>query len=450
FAFFQLPTRLWELLAGSLLAVLVQTRGGFTLPVCDSRVIDATASLSLLILIGSMFVVTLDDIHPGLVTAIPVFATVLYIASARPEQWLTRVLSSKPFVWIGLLSYSLYLWHYPIFSFARIKGKIFYTFEDKLLLIALTFVLSVVGYFLVEKRFRNPKKVRLVPFWFTTLGAVFLLAIMLNKFIENDNNERRFEHLVEIYGDAQFDNHKLKKESVSLIQSRPEAARFKDGSGKIKVVIMGNSHGKDFYNVFAQNMDLFSDYEFEYIGVGIGTNPQRFKAKTDHEWFQKADVVLVSNKFMPRTHKYAGDLAVLGNFIDKVKALGKPIVILSNTVEFAPINDKLVFDWYAQNSDLFKAQELNQLFYQNRVLDVPDRINLEVARIAKDKGVLYLEKSDFMCDKDRKTCVGVTPSGHKVFYDYGHYTLNGAKYFGERIADIGWFDLSSLVLRPAD
>ena len=70
-----------------------------------------------------MFFVTLDDIHPGFVTAIPVFATVLYIACAREQQWVTKILASKPFVGIGLISYALYLWHYPIFAFARIRAE---------------------------------------------------------------------------------------------------------------------------------------------------------------------------------------------------------------------------------------------------------------------------------------------------------------------------------------
>ena len=457
FSFFELPTRLWELLAGSLLAVISLnktliarfTPNSFTSSLTSPALLSWVATLSVLILLGSMFVVTLDDIHPGFVTAIPVFATVIYIACAREQQWVTKMLASKPFVGIGLISYSLYLWHYPIFAFARIRGKIFYTFEDKLLLIAATFVLSIVGYYLIEKTFRNPKRVNLPLFIGTTLCSVGVLAFMLDRYSKADSNERRFEHLVSIYGDAEFDNHKLKNESVILIQSRPEKVRFKENSGKLKIVIVGNSHGKDSYNVFAQNIDLFPGYEFEYIGFGIGAHQQRFFSKTrDHPWFQQADLVVLSNRYMPRTHNYVGDLAVLGDFIDNIRALGKPIVVLSNTAEFDAIDDKLVFDWYIQNHEFFKADELKEVFYQQLKADVEKRINLEVERIAKEKGVLYLDKREYICDDQAKTCDGVTPEGHKAFYDYGHYTLRGAKNFGQKIADTGWFDLSSLDLGP--
>lgn len=442
FSFFQLPTRLWELLAGVLLAVYAQQRHSLLDALVNQRpkLSSFIATLCIAILLWAMSVVSLDDHHPGFVTVLPVFATALYIAVARPSQWITRLLSSRPFVGIGLISYSLYLWHYPVFAFARIRGKMFYSVEDKLILIIATFLLSILTYFCLEKVFRNPQKVARKPFIISITVTMAALGILLTSLVRVDANDRRFDHLVSLYGNAQFDNNVLRKESVNLIYSRPENVRFKEGSGKTKVVIMGNSHGKDTYNVFAQNMQFFSDYEFEYIGMGIGANQQRFESKTTGlDWFNQADIVLLSNKFMPRTHNYPGDLAVLADFIDKIHALDKKLVIMSNTVEFNDINDQRVFDWYVKNNEKFNVTELRQLFYKHRNLDIELRVNPEVKRIAQLKGVPFLEKMDYICDHSSKTCDGVTTDGHKSFYDYGHYTLNGAKFFGEKIAEMNWF-----------
>jgi len=444
FSFFQLPTRLWELLAGALLALRVYSQQESTAVFwkTDSILVNLLATSSILILLASMVLISLQDRHPGFVTAIPVFATVCYIACARPEQWVTRVLSSKPFVGIGVISYSLYLWHYPIFAFARIRGKIFYTFEDKIILITATFIVSMLAYYLVEKTFRSTTKVTRRPFLVVTVASSVLLAALLAWFVQSDKTDRRFSHLVKLYGNAQFDNYKLKQESVTLVNTRPKAARFKEGSDKTKVLIIGNSHGKDLYNVFVQNMDLFSQYEFEYIGMGIGANDQRFQAKTlGIPWFGQSDVVVLSNKYMPRTGNYEGDLAVLGTFIDKVLSLDKKLIVMSNTVEFEDINDQRVFDWYVKNNEKFERKALKELFYKHRVRDVDLRINKQVKRIALEKGVPYLEKSEYMCDHQAKICDGVTDEGHKVFYDYGHYTLHGAKHFGKKIAEMGWFKL---------
>ena len=67
----------------------------------------------------------------------------------------SKVLSWKPIVGVGLISYSMYLWHYPLFAFARIGDSNGLHNDEKYLLILLTIVLSSISYFLIEKPFRN-------------------------------------------------------------------------------------------------------------------------------------------------------------------------------------------------------------------------------------------------------------------------------------------------------
>jgi len=98
------------------------------------------------------------------------------------------ILSSKLFVGTGLISYSLYLWHYPIFAFARIKGDTFSQY-DKLEWICLIIVLSIISYFLVERPFRNKKfNFKRISFFLLTIGSIILCINLLvfkhNGFIE--------------------------------------------------------------------------------------------------------------------------------------------------------------------------------------------------------------------------------------------------------------------------
>ena len=84
----------------------------------------------------------------------------LIIWFSDKDEIVTKILSSKLFVGIGLISYSLYLWHYPIFAFARTTE--FYQRADlleNLFLGILIFVLSIFSYYLIEKPARN-KKIR--------------------------------------------------------------------------------------------------------------------------------------------------------------------------------------------------------------------------------------------------------------------------------------------------
>ena len=126
FNFYILLTRGWELLAGSLLAYFEITK--------NHRSTNKTLNLILptigLLLVGLSIFFSNDEMrHPSLYTLTPIIGVCLIIWFADEKDIITKILSTKPLVAIGLISYSLYLWHYPIFAFARmhefIQGNLF-------------------------------------------------------------------------------------------------------------------------------------------------------------------------------------------------------------------------------------------------------------------------------------------------------------------------------------
>lgn len=108
-AFFLFPFRAWELLAGVLLAILVSRRPG---PVSGAAA--SVAGLALVIL--GMTLVHPQAGFPGPLALLPVVGTLLLIWNGRAANPVNRALSWGPVRWIGLISYSLYLWHWPIRS----------------------------------------------------------------------------------------------------------------------------------------------------------------------------------------------------------------------------------------------------------------------------------------------------------------------------------------------
>ena len=50
-----------------------------------------------------------------------------------------------------------------------------------------------------------------------------------------------------------------------------------------------------------------------------------------------------------------------------------------------------------------------------------------------------LNKEDFQCNISKQICYGVTENGMKIHYDYGHFTMEGAKFFGKKIFELNWF-----------
>ncbi len=151
--FFLLPSRGWELMAGALLAKMEMQNSPALRKASSAWVVN----LALFILVVSLFLFTESTAHPSLLTVFPVLVTVLLIANRNTELVVVRLLASPVMVFVGLISYSLYLWHFPIFAFARIRGVVLDSI-DKIVMIVMSVMVAVLAYYCIEKPLRNRVK----------------------------------------------------------------------------------------------------------------------------------------------------------------------------------------------------------------------------------------------------------------------------------------------------
>ena len=142
--FFFSPSRLWELLAGSICAALLFSRAQMR------NELGALAGLVLILYSIVFFDGSLP--FPSVYTVVPVLGTVLIILFAAPGTLVARLLSLKPMVAIGLISYSAYLWHQPLFVFARIRS----VSEPSLLLMSGLAIASLVLAWLTWRYVETP------------------------------------------------------------------------------------------------------------------------------------------------------------------------------------------------------------------------------------------------------------------------------------------------------
>ena len=155
FNFYVLPTRGWELLAGSILAYFEITLGHRNK---NKNLTLVLPSIGLILIMHSILFLPDEIFQPSFYTLSPIIGVCLIIWFSNKDELITKILSSKLFVGTGLISYSLYLWHYPIFAFARVTGFIQQNdISIKLLLGIIILFLSILSYFFVEKPFRNKK-----------------------------------------------------------------------------------------------------------------------------------------------------------------------------------------------------------------------------------------------------------------------------------------------------
>ena len=153
-AFYLLHARAWELLLGSLLAL-----GAF--PAIRSRLLAGALGLAGLALIaGSVLLYREDMPFPGLAALAPCVGAALLIHTGKDVSLLTvRALSLSPVRFIGLISYSLYLWHWPVAVISRYVA-IWYGWDPdfkahKLAVLALSFAAAILSWHFVERPFRQ-------------------------------------------------------------------------------------------------------------------------------------------------------------------------------------------------------------------------------------------------------------------------------------------------------
>ncbi|MFQ6285547.1 acyltransferase family protein [Yersinia enterocolitica] len=170
FSFYLLPTRMWELLAGSIVAILLMENQVKV----KSYYFKIMPFIGLLIILSSILFVDDKILHPSFITAIPILGTCIIIYFSRQNDIATSVLSAKPVVFIGAISYSIYLWHQPLFVFYRIKFGSIDT-KTSLILILLSIILAVISFYLIEKPFR--KKQLALWKWMVILASVLILVI---------------------------------------------------------------------------------------------------------------------------------------------------------------------------------------------------------------------------------------------------------------------------------
>ena len=161
---FYLPlTRFWELLGGSLLACL-----GSHLP---ARLREPASFAGVALIAAAIVLLDGASTFPGVWALLPVVGAMLVI-SAGPSAWLNRVVfGNRVAVYIGLVSYPLYLWHWPLLSYSRIVqgGEPPASLRAAMLLFA--FVLSAATYEFVEKKIRRAKRATLARRAVPALGA---------------------------------------------------------------------------------------------------------------------------------------------------------------------------------------------------------------------------------------------------------------------------------------
>ena len=175
FTFYMLPTRAWELALGALVALYYLERN---IKHHKHWLSQWGSLLGLLLIVYSAITYSKETPFPGLYTLAPTVGAMLIIIFATHLTWVGKLLGSKFLVATGLVSYSAYLWHQPIFAFSRHVGLQEPDIVLMLFLSVLSFVLAYLSWRFVERPFRNKRKfTRRQVFAFGGIGTIFFIVL---------------------------------------------------------------------------------------------------------------------------------------------------------------------------------------------------------------------------------------------------------------------------------
>ena len=187
--FFLIPFRAWEILAGSICAFIMFKRS----EVKHQQVLPL---LGLAMILASVFVYDKHTPFPSSYTLLPVVGTTLIILFCSASSLVGKLLTLRPMVFIGLISYSAYLWHQPLLAFYRIRFDGDFSLLLKVIILLISFGVAYLSWRYIETPFRHKASVatpqqRSRVFWTSTAAMSVLAAAGLALFLNNGFTERQ-------------------------------------------------------------------------------------------------------------------------------------------------------------------------------------------------------------------------------------------------------------------
>lgn len=245
FAFYMLPTRAWELLAGSLLAAgaLPKIRALWLRQIVSILAVGA--------IIASVHFYSKETMFPGIMALPPVIAAMILIHCAQ-GTWVGRALSLKGPVAIGLISYSLYLWHWPLMVFAQYAQVAKFSGIQPMIMIAISLVVAWLSTHYIERPFRNSQRISSKAILTSSLAGFLVLGAVSAALIAQDGWSSRFSNQANQFAAATADFSPIRAECINDAIGPDRPACILGATRQPSAIIWGDSHAVELAFVLGE------------------------------------------------------------------------------------------------------------------------------------------------------------------------------------------------------
>lgn len=444
-ATFFLPfTRFWELLVGALLAG-ISMRAPPGKDVIEEllgrkhiEIVKFLLSASGLLLIGmSIALFSKDSVFPGWLAILPAVGTAMIMASGA-SSWLNRyLLTSRPVVGIGLISYPLYLWHWVLlFTATHLldSGSVTEYRQYRIGAVVLSFVLAYATYMLVERPLRRVPAKAIAMKLCMCMGIVAAMGVGIfgsEGALKQRFNPAEISAFEDLQAERLTQNNNYRYGSCLLLRPKriDEFGADCQPEGGTDISLLGDSYAAHLYPGLSE-MSRSHSWTLGQLTASacppvLNFNfPDRPNCRTINEQIfnlksKPKGIVLAAD--WPQYWNMEGFAQALRQtLVNYKKSWTGKIILVGPAVAFP--TDQLA--WVVRKGDIEKSSSANPRLPELRAIDEALR------SLSRELDIVYLSPVETLCSGKECQYAIQTGTGRKLFaVDLGHLTHEGSRFY---------------------
>jgi peptidoglycan/LPS O-acetylase OafA/YrhL len=431
FAFYLAPFRAWELALGALVAIKL-------IPTPQTEFLKtACGATGMLLLLGVIFFGSPSAPLLAMTSLASIGAALVIASSERKISKVGRLLSWRPFVFIGLISYSLYLWHWPLIVFQRSDGFLLHdssSFTTKLAVIAVSIGIAWLSWKFIETPFRFKARQASKALVFGTASAAMISSVVLCGLVLIGRGVPfRFpERVVAVAAYLGYDpSTAFRSGQCYLATNRQQLdvqSCLKLDSTRPNYLLVGDSHAAHLWfglssampevNVLQATASLCRPAVL--AGSPFDTRACRNLMRFVFDDFlvhNRVDKILLAASWKDE------DLPILSTTLQILRSRGLDVTVLGPIVEYDGALPRLLADEIRHNdASIASAKRKSAIADRDRAM----------SRMVIDSGATYLSVYDLVCRKGR--CDEFAEGDIPLQFDAGHLTAKGSLEVGRRLS----------------
>lgn len=421
--FYSPLARFWELMIGGVLAYLILHK-----PQHLPRNTHWQSTVGLLLIVIAILSIDKDRAFPGWWALLPTMGAFLMI-SAQPTAWANRyLLGNRLLVWIGLISYPLYLWHWAILSFLRINESGVLSVEVRVVAVLASFFLAWLTYWVIERPIRYKTRGQ----WKVVVLCVLLALIGFvgfNTFQRDGLSFRLMKISPELMG-VKTDLADVWRQNQCFLAE--DSDKFSDvcvDKQRPLVVLWGDSHAAALYPGLKQ---MQGEYQFGIVQhTAAACKPLVGKSFVNPKLCQKINdetltlVEKIKPEFILLHANWSGidELPALDVTISSLKRAGiKNIVLIGPDPIWKDELTRILFSYHR------KEHKRPPLRMKENNAETAHALDIAMRDFATSQNIRYISSLDILCNPDGCLTRTSEEAQDITTMDGAHLTPQGASY----------------------